>query len=188
MKHLLALFFTLISPLAASDFCFTDEEYIQVEKWKNAPYEVDALMNDAAGLYVLGMYHLLGQHGNSIDVARAHTFFAASASLGFGPSLNKIKSKCQDNDKNIFLSLVYLNLTASAGHPEIVMQYHAERAQIAAQHGEAIALEIEKIASEKRAAITQNANKSNTRELLSSGGITSQDATYSHAYWKSLQP
>ncbi len=178
MNTFLASVLAFASTLSATEFTFSIVEHTQIESWKNAPYDVESFSKDPAGLYVLGMYHLLGQNGNSIDVERAHTYFAASASFGFAPALNKIKQRCEHQDKNVFLSLIYLNLTASSGHPEYVMEYHKERSFIVTQYGEHCAKEMERIASEKAKIIAQNKEKP---EL--SQNITAADAGYTHSYF-----
>lgn len=184
---------------AVSEFAYTDDEREAIAKWNCSSHEAlvkEAHNGDVGGLYVLGMTYLMGQNGNSINVDRAHFYFAAAASLGFAPALDKVKFKCQWTEENIFLTLVYLNLTASAGHPEYVMAYHKQRNELATRYGQHYAKEVERIASDKIAMIAKNIEKMKTcadksefirTELFMAGNIVKDDVLYNNEYWKSLK-
>lgn len=146
------------------EFEYSKEEIQALGKWKdkNLTFEqlfMDALQGDAAALYNVGMCYLLGMQDFTIDVGAANTFFAASASLGFAPALDKLKMKYIYDDLNPFLCFVYTNLTISAGHREFTLTYHDLRNQFAEKYGIGVLKKIEEIALKKKCAIFENIKK-----------------------------
>ena len=116
---------------APVELAFTNDELEAIGKWKrnNLSYEVmadDALNGDKAALYMIGMGYLTGMPSGlfTIDIETANCYFSLSASLGFAPALNKIRSMYLEDCPNPWLMLVYLNLAASLGHQELLLGYH----------------------------------------------------------------
>src|ERR1700722_8546124 len=78
------------SPQKPCEFQETKAEQKSTSRWKNKPMDElvsDAMHGDAAALHVLGMCYLYGLGGFPINIESANKYFAASASLGFAPSI-----------------------------------------------------------------------------------------------------
>lgn len=180
------------------EFQYSKEELKAMDKWKSKTMNeliFDANNGDAVALYMLGMGHLYGQGGFPINVEQADRYFATSALLGFAPAIDKIKGMyLEDNDKpNPFLVFVYVNLTASFGHPEFTMIYHNQRKCIVEKFGNSMANEIERIATQKTMKIYKAMNQLNESAdkmkttfnfLFVEGGIIGEDAEFGTDYWE----
>ena len=196
------VFFTLTADIDAQEekieLKYTTEELVAMDKWNGISIDQlidDAFKGDNAGLYMLGMFHLYGMGGCSIDVSTANLFFAASASLGYAPAIDKIKSMYLEDHQNIFLMMVYVNLTASFGHHEFIMVYHEQRSKLVQRFGAEFAQEIESIAKKKKSVIFENIKEledtSDKEEFVSTiifgeKGVLAEDVFYDNNYWKSL--
>jgi hypothetical protein len=177
------------------EFSISPTETARMGKWKNLSMDDlinDAINGDAAGLYMIGVCFLTGASGFTIDVEKANKFFANSASLGFAPSLRQISCMYLEEKKNPFLALVYLNLTISYGHPELVKAYHGVRAYILDNTNEQVVKEIEKIAAKKREQIEKNCEAAKLPENkpgninivpLIYNIVNLEDVTYGTDYW-----
>ncbi len=182
---------------------YTKEEEKAMNKWKNkTPDELftDALDGDAAALYMMGLCYLCGQMDLPINIENANEFFSAAASLGFPPAIEQLyKQHLEEN--NIFLFIVYLNLTASSGHSEFIMTYHKIRDTLLekfTQNGHALAKRTELIAAGKKIKISETIKnlkkikKSEDRQkfvldlILSNKGITQEDKNLGMDYWSSI--
>ncbi len=208
MKRLSLLFLMLFLPLRQlsssvantsnnseiAQLTYTEGELAELSKWSNMTLDdltKDALNCDRAALYNLGMCYLTGIRGFVIDVENANSFFAQSASLGFAPALDKLKSMYIEDKSDPLLALVYLNLAASFNHPELVTPYHKIRAKVSTAAGNEIVKEIEKIATEKRKTIEQNISDHKSKKIktpldLITRDITDLDCIYSDAYWQRI--
>jgi len=176
------------------EFIYTEQEQRDIAKWKNKTMDdlvMDAMNGDRTALHNLGECFFLGLDF-PIDVQRANTFFASSASLGFAPALNQISQMYINDESNAFLGLVYKNLTISFGHTEFTRVYHDFRSKIlenSAKNGQRILNEIEKIAAQKKVLILKNQkyvqDKQNNKEAcwLSLKNITDEDYQYDNDYW-----
>ncbi len=169
-----------------------------INKWKNSENKADLLdivnaglfNGDRGALYFLGLCHMIGADGITIDVEQANDFFDKSASLGFAPALDKIRSMYLYDQQDLFLMMVYLNLTVSAGHYEFAKAYHNTRSEIIENFGANIAREIERIAVHKQKLIEKNkaelTRNANLTELVIYGKfkeITQEDLLFDANYW-----
>jgi TPR repeat protein len=179
------------------EFQYSQEELKAMDKWKNKTMSemiFDANNGDAVALYMLGMAHLYGQGGFPINVEQADRYFATSALLGFAPAMDKIKGMyLDDNNPNPFLVFVYVNLTASFGHPEFTMIYHNQRKCIVEKFGNTMANEIERIATQKTMKIYKAMNQlSESKDKMKTAfnflfvedGIIGEDAEFGVEYWE----
>lgn len=181
----------------AVEFIYTEQEQRDIFKWKNTNKTMDDLVKDAfngdrAALYNLGEYYFLGLDF-PIDVKRANYFFAKSASLGFAPALNNISQMYINDKSNVFLGLVYENLTIAYGHTEFTQTYHKFRNKIIkdfSPNGQRILNEIERIAARKQSKILKNQrhlqdkeNKEESRSIVLDKDITYEDYQYDNDYW-----
>lgn len=179
------------------EFIYTEQEQRDISKWKNTNKTMDDLVKDAfngdrAALYNLGEYYFLGLDF-PIDVKRANYFFAQSASFGFAPALNNISQMYINDKSNVFLGLIYENLTISYGHTEFTQIYHKFRNKIIkdfSPNGQRILNEIERIAAHKQSIILKNQrylqDKQNKKESCSirlDKDITYEDYQYDNDYW-----
>lgn len=176
------------------EFKFTDEELIELSKWKNKSFDDmwnDAFDCDRAALYMIGMSFLTGSADLTIDVQQADLHFSKSASFGFAPALKQLIHK-NIEEENIFLVLVYSNLMTSLGHSEYVIPYHELRTKAMATFGNGISNEIDKIASSKKELIFRTVEKlkiSENRkffflEMKYDGSlIDHQDRELNYKYW-----
>lgn len=176
------------------EFKFTDEELIELSKWKDKSFDEmweDANNCDRAALYMIGMSFLTGRADLTIDVQKADLCFIRSASFGFAPSLKQLIHK-NIEEENLFLVLVYTNLMCSLGHSEYVMPYHELRTKAIATFGNGISNEIEKIASSKKELISKTVDKlikSENRknffvEMSFDGSLLNhQDRELNYDYW-----
>ncbi len=173
---------------------FTKQELKEMGKWKNKPFEslvADACEGDRAALYMIGMTYLTGIGGLTIDVKEANRYFAASASLGYAPSIDKIKSMYIYDINNPCLALVYANLVASSGHREFILPYHRLRDKFTTELGSSFAVEVEKIAARKQEAIYQNIKDLKAAKdkhlfvayLLAGQGLTAEDKSLGWDHW-----
>jgi len=165
-------------------------------EWLKSEYQdfnlatIEAMNGDRGALYMVGFTFLTG-NGIPVDVNMANTLFAKSASLGFAPALDKIRSMYMEDTPNPFLAMVYVNLTIAFGHPELVMGYHKLMNDLKESLGSShIQNEIEKAASEKYNIILKNQDKFKNaidKENLSLKieDITSLDAIYA-AHWEEI--
>lgn len=184
------------TPTIPVELEYTQDELNSMEKWKDKSLDDmmhDALRGDSAALHMIGMCLLYG-HGMPINVEQANSFFAASASLGFAPAIDKIRSMYVENDPNPFLSMIYANLTTSFGHLEYSMPYHQLRTQAVEQFGKVVVDEIERIATKKMSKIIECQRKVKeardkikaTTSLMVIDGIVCEDIYYGPKYWESL--
>ena len=177
------------------EFIYTEQEQRDIAKWKNKTMDdliIDAMNGDRVALHNLGEYFLLGLDF-PIDVRRANSYFAEAASLGFAPALNQVAQMYINDESNIFLGLVYKNLTISFGHTEFTQVYHDFRSKIIKElgkKGQRIVNEIERIAAHKRAIILKNQkcaeNNQKNKEsslILWDKDITDEDYQYDNDYW-----
>lgn len=176
----------------------TDEESKAMEKWKDLTITdmiQDAMQGDAAGLYMIGMCNLYGTGGFSINIEEANRYFAASATLGFAPGIDKIKFMYMEDIINPYLALVYANLTSSFGHSEFTMCYHNLRQNLMESDKQAICTEIEKIATLKLLKIYETMNKVATSDdktrivysiLFDKGAIVAEDPLFVDDYWENI--
>lgn len=186
----------LEEPAEKVEFQYSKEELKTMDKWKNKTMNElisDANNGDSVALYMLGMGHLYGQGGFPINVKQADKYFATSALLGFAPAMDKIKGMYVEDGQNPFLIFVYVNLTASFGHPEFTMVYHNERKRIVEKFGNAMANEIERIATQKAMKIYKAMNQLSESEdkmkttfnfLFVEDGIMGEDAEFGMGYWE----
>lgn len=173
-----------------------------ITKWKISENKTDfmdiinaGLINgDRGALYFLGLCYMIGADGITIDVEQANDLFDKSASLGFAPALDKIRSMYLYDKQDLFLMMVYLNLTISAGHYEFVKIYHKMRSEIVVTFGENIAREIERIAAHKQKLIERNkaelAKSPNLTELIIHDQfkeITQEDLLFDTDYWTQIK-
>lgn len=179
------------------EFIYTEQEQRDIAKWKNKSMDdliMDAMNGDRVALYNLGEYFLLGLDF-PIDVRTANSYFAESASLGFAPALDEVAQMYINDESNVFLGLVYKNLTISFGHTEFTQIYHDFRNKIIKDsgkkgEGQRIVNEIERIASHKRAVILKNQNWAENKQknkescrLSLMDQITHEDYQYDKDYW-----
>jgi len=178
--------------LLSYEFTLTSEEEAQTGKWKNQSMDDlfnDAIHGDAAGLYMMGLTFLTGSSGFTVDVEKANTFFYMSAALGFAPSLRQVSNMYLEEKKNIFMALVYLNLAASHGHPELLSAYHNTCAAIIEKTNPSMVKEIEKIAEQKQERIEKNSVAVRLSEnrldetTMAFSRLTADDLYYSNDYW-----
>jgi hypothetical protein len=177
-----------------SEFIFKKDELNELEKWKDQPFEEilsSAFSGDAAGLYVIGICFLEGTGGCTIDPRTAHAYFAASASLGYAPAIDQIRSLYLYEHQNPFLALVYENLIVSLGHPELLTSYHGLRSDLSKDLGHKFSKEIEGIAALKKKTILSNINELQKIEdkhhyianFCLTGGIMKDDHLLGVKYW-----
>lgn len=183
-------------PAEKVEFQYSKEELKAMDKWKNKTMNeliLDANNGDSVALYMLGMGHLYGQGGFPINVEQANKYFSTSALLGFAPAMDKIKGMYLEDNPNLFLVFVYVNLTASFGHPEFTMIYHNQRKHIVEKFGNSMAKEIERIASQKTIKIYTTMNQLNESKdkmkttfnlLFVEDGIIGEDAEFGADYWE----
>lgn len=182
---------------APIEFQYSQEELKAMEHWQDKTINKmmsDALNGDAAALYMLGMCQLYGIGGFPINLEQAKQCFSTSALLGFAPAIDKVKGFYIDdiNNPNPFLILVYLNLTASFGHSEFTMPYHDRRKCVVEKFGDAMAKEIERIATAKITKIYDTMNQMEKSEdrvkmtlmLFVEEGIIGEDAQFDADYWR----
>jgi hypothetical protein len=186
----------LEEPAEKVEFQYSKEELKAMDKWKNKTMNElisDANNGDSVALYMLGMGHLYGQGGFPINIEQANKYFATSALLGFAPAMDKIKGMYLEDNPNVFLVFVYVNLTASFGHPEFTMIYHNQRKHIVEKFGNSMANEIERIASQKTVKIYKAMNQLNESKdkmkmtfnlLFVEDGIIGEDAEFGADYWE----
>jgi TPR repeat protein len=182
------------------EFIYTEQEQRDILKWKQQNKSMDDLIRDAmngdrVALYNLGGYFLLGLDF-PIDVRQANSYFAESASLGFAPALHELAQMYINDESNVFLGLVYKNLTISFGHTEFTPSYHDLRNKIikdSGKNGQRIINEIERIASHKRAIILKNQNWAENKQknkeswsLSLINQITYEDYQYDIDYWQDV--
>ena len=174
------------------ELVFTSDEIAETERWKNRSMDdlaMDACNGDRGALYMMGMALLMGYGGWVVDVEMANDFFAKSASLGFAPALDKIRYMYLYDDANLFLMLVYLNLTISSGHSEFIRTYHELRQQVAETFGKAVVEEIERIAIHKQKIILQNKKKFEVNEemiFFADRKITDEDVLFNNKYFQAV--
>lgn len=166
------------------------------DRWKNWHKEADlveiidaGLNGDRGALYLVGLMNMMGGNGITVDVETANSYFACSASLGFAPGLDKVRSMYLYDKPNFYLMMIYLNLTIAAGHHEFIKSYHKLRNDIVEKLGENIAREIEKIALHKQNQIDKNLielNRNKTTNFIASDAfqsITAEDSLFDNDYW-----
>lgn len=178
-----------------SEFIYTEQEQKDMAKWKNKT--MDSLVEDAdkgngAALWMIGTSFLTGSMGLPLNVEFADRYYSKSASVGFAPSIDQIFRKYVNDESNIFLGLVYKNLTISFGHTEFIKVYHNFRDKIIknlGKDGQRIINEIERIAMQKKTIILKNQNHIQDRQNdkkacdLSLKDITDKDYQYDSDYW-----
>jgi len=185
---------TQVNPEDVVEFQYSDVELKSMDKWKTKSLDEmmqDAMEGDPAASHMIGLCLLYG-HGMPINVEMANTYFAVSASLGFAPAIDHIKAMYLEENPNPFLSLVYVNLVTSFGHPEFSLTYHKIRADWAEKAGYPIVKEIERIAflkSGKIIEITEKLKKAENKEkafweVYLNGGIVGEDLFYGLEYWE----
>ena len=178
------------------EFQYTKDELKSLEKWKNKSLDdtmSDALNGDPAAMHMIGMCLLFG-HGIPINVSQANSFFSMAASLGYAPSIDKIRAMYTEDDPNPFLSLIYVNLVTSFGHSEYSLPYHNQRTKIIEKFGRPIVDEIERIAMLKMKKIIQNQKALKetedklevTTELLMLKSIVKEDIAFGLDHWQNL--
>jgi hypothetical protein len=202
MKKYLICLMLLCSPLISKmhqssnpvEFKYTKKELKEISKWKNKSLDdltEDALKGDPSALYMIGLGFLFGTNGSTIDVKAANIYFTYSASLGFAPALDKLKHMYINDNPNIFLALVYHNLTSSFNHSEMVVPYLEIRDNFVQNFGLKMTEEVEKIASIKKDKIFKNIDKLEKAkdknkamiEVMMSENITRNDYVYNEKYW-----
>jgi hypothetical protein len=148
-----------------------------------------AYSGDRGALYWLGISSLVGGiEGMVIDVEAADIYFALSASLGFAPAVDKLRTKYR-NEGNQFLSMIYINLCMSLGHTELLNLYYSMRDEITSwPGGQEIAKKIEVIAQGKMNKIVENRNnlqssKCDNFVLSVLKRINGEDIIYDINYW-----
>jgi len=176
------------------ELIYTKEEKATIETWKKASFDEminDALIGNSAALYNIGMVNLLGLYGCTIDIEKANSYFSISASLGFGPALDKIRSMYIFDFPNPFLMIVYLNLTIASGHHEFIQTYHKLLNDLSDKFGVQVSYETEKIAAQKMKVIIKNKETiekadNKTETLLNNKSFTNivhEDSLYNSDYW-----
>lgn len=182
-------------PAQKIELQYSDDELSRLDNCKGKDYNkifYGAMKGDAAELYMLGLCHLYGYGGTTISVEKADEYFSCSALLGFAPALDKIKGMYLEKE-NLFLFMVYLNLTASSGHPEFTMPYHDQRKQLIDKFGISMVKEIERVATEKKMRIYSTINEMEECEdkikktldlLFVKQGIVGEDNKYDMKYWE----
>lgn len=176
---------------APGELVETKDEANAINKWLKTSGDAIATgvqNNDPAALWIQGMFSLTGSAGWPIDSQTATIFFARSASLGFAPSLNQLRLMYATEEQNGYLALVYINLTASAEHPEMLTLYEqikSELLSVSGTLGMTIIKEVEKIAVHKQACIAKLANKikHNPKAIYLEGLITDEDVLFDHDFW-----
>lgn len=182
------------------EFQYSEKELKAMDKWKDKAMNdliSDAHNGDAVALYMMGLSYLYGQGGFPINIESADIYFATSALLGFAPAIDKIKGMYLEDveNPNPMLFYVYLNLTASFGHPEFTMIYHDQRKHIAEKFGSSMVKEIERIAAAKTLKILEAKNQiedsaekmRTTFNLLHvEGGIIGEDVNFGPDYWENF--
>lgn len=186
------------SKLSSVELQLTKQEKAELswDRWKNADDEVDlikiinaGLAGDRGALYVLGSIYQSGKYGVAIDHEAADSYFIVSASLGFAPSIDKVRRMYLYQTPNLYLMMVYLKLTLLAGHNEFAMSYQKLRNELIQDFGQNLILEIERIAVEKQKMIQGNLLelKCNTAaNFIASDAfqnITSLDSLLNNDYW-----
>lgn len=181
-------------PDAPIDLVWTPKETAEFSKWKHDDKSFEEMMDDAytgdrAALYMLGMTCLMGHQelGITIDTETANLYFAKSASLGFAPALDKMRAMYMD-EGNPWLMMVYVNLTASLGHPEFTIAYHNLRSRVVEKFGSLLASKIEDVAAQKLATIIRNQKDleeaaDKVKFLFSMREVTDQDVLLDNQYW-----
>lgn len=178
----------------SSVFKPSERESAAQGKWKGRSLEElfdDALKGDSAAMYMMGLCHLYG-HEMTINIERANIFFAASASLGYAPAIDKIRAMYVEDITNPFLSLVYANLVTSFGHPEYALPYHVLREDLVKEGGSRIVKEVERIALDKMTQIVElqqklKESKDKSKliaEMITTNGIIGEDIVYGLDYWE----
>lgn len=182
------------------DLIPTKEEIAALEKWKDKFIEEwfeDSFSGDRAGLYMFGMSYLLGNKNLeiTIDVNQANYYFAKSASLGFPPALDKIRSMYIEDYPNFWLTMVYVNLTISAGHHEFAKGYYKLRAdtieKCGQEAGSILFREVERIALQKQKLILENQKNlakaaDKQKFILGMPLITDRDRFFDSNYWAKI--
>jgi hypothetical protein len=163
-----------------------------INKWENDLGEIanaGIFGGDRGALYFLGLTNMIGSHGKTIDVEAANAYFALSASLGFAPSIDKIRSMYLHDKPNFYLMMVYLNLTIVAGHLEFAKSYHKFRDEIVRCLGVNIAREIERIALRKQRSIEENIRELKQNKITdfiannAFTNITAEDSLFDGDFW-----
>lgn len=178
------------------EFKFSNEEIKATDKWKKSSFDAlieDAHKGDAAALYMVGLC-LLDGHGMAINTGNAHDYFSASAALGFSPAIGHVRAKYMNYPSNPFLALVYTNLMISFGHKEYSQNYQEQKDLLVKTGGEKVVQEIERIALEKKAEITNirlslelsKDKREAALRIYDANGITSDDTRYGMEYWNNL--
>lgn len=176
------------------EFKYSNKELAEMDKWKNKFADDlwnDAMQCDRGALHLLGMAHLIGSMGLSIDVETANFCFERSASFGFAPAIKQVVHSCFEKEDPLLAS-VYCNLLVSFGHKEYCVVYHDMRERTLTLMGDGVCREIERMASEKYDLILNNIenlkkekNKKGFFERMDVDGtdITSQDVLFNANYW-----
>lgn len=169
---------------------------LSLDRWKNSDNEaaleqiINAGLNgDRGALYVLGSMYKTGKNGVPIDIEAANSYFIVSASLGFAPALDKVRRMYLYDTPNLYLMMIYLNLTITAGHTEFVNSYNKLKNELIHDFGESIIQEIERISRHKQYIIEKNrvelkCNK--TTDFITSNAfqsITAEDLLLDNDYW-----
>jgi hypothetical protein len=174
---------------------YSKEELRSLEKWKQRPLVqlvIDALEGDPAALYIIGLGYKYGEAGLPQSTQIANKYFAISASLGFPPAIDKIKTVYLEDDSNPLLALVYTNLEISFGHEELTSLYQEQKALLEKKFGSHAIKEVEKIAETKKHAILdqrekikKSTNKTNEMVvLLKTLGVVAEDKILGPEHWK----
>lgn len=176
---------------APGELVETKEERNAINKWLKTSGDAIAMgvqNNDPAALWIQGMFLLTGSAGWPIDSQTATILFAKSASLGFAPSLNQLRLMYAAEEQNGYLALVYINLTASAEHPEMLTLYEEIKSDLLSLSGTlgmTIIKEVEKIACYKQTRIARlkSKMKNNRNAIYLEGLITDEDVLFDHDFW-----
>ncbi len=178
-----------------TDLTLTKNEATAIDKWRlESMYDLtkDAYTGDSAGLWMLGMSFLTGAANFPLNTEYANRLFSWSASLGFGPSLDQLRRMYAFDVQNSFLALVYLNLTISAGHRELLGLYQKIRSQLIEDGGLKVVNEIEKIALHKKEKIlhltsrVKNGSNDFLKIILREGAITDDDVLFDMKFWEDI--
>ncbi len=176
------------------EFTETKEELDAIAQWKERPFEeivAAAFAGNPAAAYTVGITYLFGL-GGPVDTNMANDFFSMGATVGFGPTLHKIQFMYLEDTPNIFLAMVYLNLTIASGHKEEFLKYekvkNSFRESLKNEKSNRIISEIERIATHKYAAIKKNqklasSHNNNAKFIFETENITDEDLLFDTDYW-----
>lgn len=188
---------------SSNNLCFVEliqtkqeEAELSLNRWKKRDNEaalveiINAGLNgDRGALYLLGLMYRTGKNGVTIDSEAAHSYFVVAASLGFAPGIDKVRHMYLYDKPNLYLMMVYLNLTIAAGHNEFVKSYLKLRSELIEDFGENIIQEIERIALHKKNIIEKNLvelKRNKTSNFIASDAfqsITAEDSLLNNDYW-----